>query len=185
MQGLRTLLILWVLLPGAARSADYAIERHSDGPFSFKISSLEYNEGSTLARESILFNDPKCPVSLTSHSTKIDYKSRGYRFIGATKIHVNTPVVALRVRTILYDVFGQHMKNLSNVEPKDFSPGAATLEPEWRASDNEITELPTTVTYVSRVRLADGSQWVFDQSSLSLALSALKLEQKISDADEE
>ena len=44
-------------------AADYNIERQADGPFSFTISGVEINEGSSMTRESILFNDPKCPFN--------------------------------------------------------------------------------------------------------------------------
>lgn len=168
-----------------ANAGNYDIERMPDGPFAFSISGVKINEGSTLSRESILFNDPSCPVSLGAHATIIVYKDRGFRFSGVTDIDVRRQIVAVQVRTILYDIFGKHMKNLANTNPKDFPPGPAKLEGEWRASDNDITELLTTVTYVARVRLADGSQWVFDQENLHLALKGLNLEQKIGEQKEE
>lgn len=163
----------------------YKIERKPDGPFEFSISGVKINEGSSLKRESILFNDPAAPVQITSHATSIKYEDRGFRFEGKTGVEVNQPIVAVQVRTILFDVFGQHMKNLGNTEPKDFAPGNGKLEGEWRAYENDITELLTTVTYVARVRLADGTQWIYNDKNLVLALASLNLEQEVGEQDQE
>lgn len=183
---LRILLPMVILFFSISANAQvYEIERIPDGQFSFSISGIKVNEGSSLTRESILFNDPSSPVDLKTHSTEITFKDRGFRFSGRTELNVQQPIVAIQVRTILYDVFGRHMKNLANTEPKDFSPGAASISGEWRATEHDITGMLTTVTYVARVRLADGTQWVFDAANLQLALSGLNLEQKIGETDEE
>lgn len=170
---------LLIIAPSLAIAETYSIDRQPDGPFAFTISSVKINEGSTLTRESILFNDPECPVSIQSHSTKIVYKDRRFQFSSNSSLQIKSPVVALQVRTILYDVFGQQMKNLANSEPRDFSVGQSNLDGQWRASENDVTELLTTVTYVARVRLADGSQWIYDMENLRTALGSLDLEQKI------
>lgn len=179
------ILMISLLVAVNANAQEYEIERDQDGPFSFAISGIKINEGSSLTRESILFNDPSAPISLKSHSMKIVYKDRGFRFSGETEIEVKSEILALQVRTILYDVFGQHMKNLANTEPRDFGPGSARIDGEWRAFENDVSEMLTTVTYVARVRLADGTQWVFDEDNLQLALSGLDLEQEIGETDEE
>lgn len=165
--------------------AEYEIDRKPDGPFSFFISGVALNEGSSLIRESILFNEPSSPVKLSSHSTKIIYTDRNFRFAGNTAIQVSAPIVAIEIRSSLYDAFGQHMKNLSNAEVRDFGTGNAVLDGEWRAFDNEVSELLTTVTYVARARFADGTQWIFDIDSLQLALSTLDLEQEIGSEDDD
>jgi len=116
---------------------------------------------------------------------KITYKDRGFRFVGSTDFLVNNPIVSLQIRSIQYDVFGQHMANLANTKPKDFSLGQGKIEGEWRASENDVSELLSTVTYVARVRLKDGTQWIFDSDRLQLALSSLKLEQKIGEDESE
>lgn len=177
------ILVAALLLPAWAQGADYNIDRQEDGSFSFAISGVQINEGSTLVRESILFNDPSCPIKIQSHSTGIIYKDRGFRFSAHTSVNIEKAVVAVQIRTILYDVFGQHMHNLGNTEPRDFSPGNFTISGEWRARENDISDLLTTVTYVSRVRLDDGSQWIFNEDNLELALSSLDLEQKIEDEE--
>ena len=181
----RTIAAILYLMPVWVCAADYNIERQPDGPFAFAISGVWINEGSTLTRESILFNDPTCPIKVQSHTTKITYKDRGFRFSARTSIDIKQPIVAVQVRTLLYDVFGQHMKNLGNTEVKDFTPSQSTIDGEWRAYNNEVSDLLTTVTYVARVRLADGSQWIFNEENLLVALTTLNLEQKIGDEAKE
>lgn len=182
---LKTVAIVLLFLPTWVIAADYNIDRQQDGPFTFAISGVTVNEGSSLTRESVLFNDPTCPVKIQSHTTKIIYRDRGFRFASQTSIDVKSPIVAVQVRTILYDVFGQHMHNLGNTEPKDFGAGQATISGEWCAYEGDVSELLTTVTYVARVRLADGSQWIFNADNLQFALSTLNLEQKIGDDEKE
>ncbi|UTF58767.1 hypothetical protein [Gilvimarinus sp. DA14] len=179
------LIFICLVFAVSTRAQSYEIERMEDGPFSFSISGVTVNEGSALIRESILFNDPTSPVELNSHSTEIVYKDRSFRFSGTTELNVKRSIVAIQVRTILYDVFGQHMKNLANTEPKDFGEGVTRVNGEWRAFENDVSEMLTTVTYVARVRLSDGTQWVYDADNLQLALSTLDLEQKIGEADED
>ncbi len=179
-----SIITLLLIFSGNAFSAGYDIKRSDDGPFSFSISGIKLNEGSTLKRESILFNDKTCPVKILSHSTSILYKDRGFRFSGKTKINVKKKIKAINIRTILFDIFGQHISNLSNTEAKDFSVGEASVNGAWRASENDIIELLTSVTYVSRVRYEDGTQWISNKDNLQLALSSLHLEKKIGEDDE-
>jgi len=179
--GIMKKLACFVILLFAANSyaANYDIERTSDGPFSFFDMGIMLNEGSSLQRESILFNDKSSPVKLLSHTMKVKYKDRGFRFAGSTRVQIGKKITALQIRTIQYDIFGRHMQNLANTEPKDFSVGEITVDGEWRASEHEITEFLTSVTYVARVRFEDGTQWVFNSDNLQMALSTLHLEKKI------
>ncbi len=168
-----------------ARAGDYNISRSPDGPFSFSISGVDFNPGSTMQRESVLFNEPSCPVQITSHSLSIIYEDRGFRFSGTTGLEVSETITAIQVRTALYDVFGQHMQNLANIEPRDMAIGSQSISGKWRAGENDISELLTTVTYIARVRLADGTQWVCSFDDLHLALSSLHLEKKIGEDDDD
>ncbi|WP_069133225.1 hypothetical protein [Rhodohalobacter halophilus] len=162
-----------------AFAQQYEISREADSPFSFSIRGVELNEGSSLDRESILLNDPSSPVQITSHSMNITYVDRGFRFAASTSMSVDQPITGVQLRTIQYDAFGQHMQNLGNTEIKDFNLGNATVSAEWRAREAYISRFLTSVTYVARVRLEDGTQWVYDEDELIAALRSLNLEQKI------
>ena len=78
-------------------------------------------------------------------------------------VGLKKPVTAVEVKTTLFDVFGQNMRNLGNREIADYAPGKHELSGGWRASyDWDEYQILTTVKYVSRVRLADDSQWTFE-----------------------
>jgi len=162
----------------------YEIERKNDGPVSFSVLGIQHNEGSTLQRESIILNDPSSPVILSSHSIHISFESRGYNYNGTTIFDIKSPIVALEFRTYFFDIFGQHMGNLSNIEVRDLTEGSDTITGVWRARDNDVQELLTTVTYVARVRLADGTQWMFNFDNVTLALAELNLEQEFEEENQ-
>jgi len=163
---------------------EYDIKTHSDGSFTFSIRGEAYNEGSTLERVSILLNDPNCPVELISNKLEIDYKDRDVRFNITTELRFKDEASAIEVGYMQYDVFNQHLKNFRDIEVKDFSE-STTITGIWSATGSKLETLLTTVTYVARVRLADGSQWVFDLDSLVLTLASLNLEQLTETEDEE
>lgn len=163
-------------------AATYDVKREQEGPFSFKIMGIDFNEGSSLQRESVLFNDPSCPVQLVKNAMAFNYADRRFTISSTANLTFGQPVMALEVRHILFDVLGRHMRNLANLDVRDFAVGPASLNGTWNVfNDNDASELLTTVTYVSRARLADGSQWVFNSDNLTLALGTLHLEKKIDD----
>ena len=49
--------------------------------------------------------------------------------------------------------------------------------------ENDVSEHLSTVTYVAKVRLADGKVWSFQLEPLLAALRSLNLEQKIEAED--
>jgi hypothetical protein len=177
-------ILILAALTLSAVAAPYEITREPDGPFNFKILGIELNKGSSLVRETILFNDPTCPVQLSKNSMTFNYADRRLSISSATVASVKQPIVAMEVRHIMFDVFGQHMKNLSNTEVLDIGslPIPTSLKATWNLFDeNDASEFLTSVTYVARVRLVDGTQWVVNADNLSQALGTLKLERKIED----
>lgn len=184
-----------LLLPGWILADSYNIDREKDSrigskrfvkDISFEDNQIQttyeyrFNNESTLIRERIFLNDPICPVKIRSHKIESDgaLDPANIRFSGMTIIEVKNPIVAIDVRTSLYDVFGQHMTNLQNLIIKDFSPGQSEISGLWSANIRQINEFMTAVTWVARVRLADGTQWVYHEDKLISALSTLNLEQK-------
>lgn len=164
----------------AALAEPYEVERIPDGSFSFKLLGVEMNRGSTLRRESILFNEPTCPVRLINNRMSFSYVDSRININSTTELSLKQSAVALEVRYILFDVFGLHMKNLSNLEVQDLATGPNSLAATWTLfNDNDSSRFLTSVTYVSRVRLADGTQWIADEKNLSQALEAICLERKI------
>lgn len=163
--------------------ANYQVSRTTDGGFMFELSGIKINEGSSLQRETIILNQPASGVELVSSSLKYAYKDRSFNYQGATKLKLTKKVTAIQVRHALYDVFGKHVTNLANTEAKDLAAGEHTLDASWRAPESHISTVLTNVTYISRVRYEDGTQWVADWEEIARELSKLQLE-KLADAKE-
>lgn len=168
----------------ATAFAEYAIKRENDAPFTFTISGVTSNKGSSLQRETIVLNDPKAPVDISRAKLSWNFARSNFVYNINTDISAKSKISAISVRHIVYDLFGQHMKNLANVDTTDLNQNQKhTLSGTWNAYGNETSEALTIVTYVSRVRLSDGTQWVFDEKSLVAALGSLKLEQRVGEKD--
>jgi hypothetical protein len=173
-------LFVLVLVAVPAFSQQYDVKRENEAPITFKLIGVEINEGSSLQRESVLLNDPDCPVQLIRARLRFADADGRLEIITSTHLSFVQSVAALEVRHILYDVFGRHMMNLSNLQVRDFPAKPNLFSATWRPlEENVTTELLTTVTYVARVRLEDGSQWVHDLKSLATMLGDLQLEKTI------
>lgn len=168
---------------------EYTVKKESDGPFQFKIAGTLFNKHSSLERESILLNYPNSPVVVISNSLRIDKKDDEYTYFGSTDLKFNTKIMAVSVTHAIYDVFGRHVENLENIEIRDFDRGWATFKSEWTADQDmfgeEVHEQLTTVTYVNRVRMNDGTVWTYDKDRLLSALSSLNLEKNVENETKE
>lgn len=163
---------------------EYEISRSSDGSFATQVAGLRLtvNQGSTLERESIVLNIPSSPVQIHGAQLSFNYRDRRYRYDVSTQLEATVLVRALEVRHVLYDVFGDHMRNLSNTETVDIAPGTRALDGVWNMfEENDMYQHLTTVTYVARARLEDGSVWNADDSALAAALQSLDLDREIED----
>lgn len=160
----------------SAAQAAYEVKRVGDGNFTLDISGIKINDGSSLKRETVLLNNPASTVEVVSGSLSFTYAEHGFRFTGKTTAKITKPIKAIQIRHAVYDVFGKHMTNLANTEAKDYAPGEAKFDGEWRASEEYVTEALTNVVYVSRVRFDDGTQWVADFAEIGVQLEKLQLE---------
>lgn len=171
---------LWLLASVAMFSgtlqAEYIVKKQPDGGFTIDIDGIKLNKGSTLQRQTVLLSNPASTVELVSGHLGFIHASGGFRFSGSVELKLNKPIQAIQIRHAVYDVFGQHLRNLSNVEVKDHGAGQMKVEGIWRSSENDIGEALTNVVYVARVRFNDGTQWVADFSEIAKQLESLQLE---------
>ena len=168
----------------AASGQSYNVQR-DPGTAAFGLlkcdgTSFMIHEDSTLKTERILLNNPtdnSVQLMFQTLETRCDSAGRGFVFGGTTALEVQRGIKAIEVRTIVYDVFGEHLKTLSNYEARDFLPGEETyfLIGTWRAADADVAGFLTSVTYVARIRFEDGLQWKFDRDKLEQELSGLGL----------
>jgi hypothetical protein len=92
-------------------------------------------------------------------------------------MHVSAPVAAIRLNVVVFDVFGVYRRTLVvdifedfNGTTQPYTSDNEGFEVEWSSLWNDLTVL----TYVDRVRLADGTQWVAGVDSLSKTLTKAK-----------
>ncbi|MDE2878706.1 hypothetical protein [Candidatus Palauibacter soopunensis] len=173
MRVFRLVCVMMFLAAGAGTAQEYEISR---------VSHDRINDRSRLQRESIALNITSSPIRVEAAELSIRFRDRRYRYEVSTDIEVGTSVQALEVRHVLYDVFGDHMSNLSNVEVRGMLPGPHTLDGTWNMlSQNDSNEHLITVTYVARARLDDGSVWNADMAAISDVLESLDLDREIGD----
>ena len=133
------------------------------------------NKGSTLVREYITLNDSTCPllinpdVGVEPRSAAID----GFYFTATGNIFPLQPIAAYEIHHIIYDVFGQHIKSLSNVEITDLESHKnikrdAVFErfPTWHINAHEAMVYCYCVSYVAKVRTMEGEIWEFNFSNI-------------------
>lgn len=137
---------------------------------------IKMNVGSSLSREFVVINSPTCPLQLSEVGIKTAYVSNSYNFYPVGTITPKELITAYEVHHVLYNVFGQHMKTLSNQivtdinETRGFSKFAS-----WYASENNIQEYFICVSYVSNVRTANNVIWHYDINDIQSELNKIKL----------
>ena len=137
---------------------------------------IKVNDGSSLKREYITVNDPNCPVQLNDVGIETSYGSSGYSFKPIGNLTTKEPIVAYEVVHIIYNVFGEHMRSLSNTAitdidgQKDFSRNSS-----WYASESNVSEYLICVSYVSNVRTKSGTLWHYNFKALKDQLYKLEI----------
>lgn len=141
-------------------------------------SSIKVNNGSSLLREKIVINDAVCPIQINDVGILSLYSSTrsGYTFNPEGNFITKEPIVAFEIYHVLYDVFGEHMKTLSNTEVSDIE-GQFTLtnSSSWYASENDVKMYFTCVSYVANIRTKSGSLWHYNYKAIKDQLDILKI----------
>jgi len=137
---------------------------------------ISVNDGSSLNRQFYTLNDTTCPIQLVNAGIYTTYSSSSYSFRPVGSITPKEPIVAYEIHYLLYNVFGEHIKTLSDTEISDFS---VSKEPSkyssWYASSNQVSEYFTCVSYIANVRTKSGKIWRYDFNSIQSELMKVKL----------
>ena len=158
--------------------AQITTSKVNGGPVVTKLSlGISVNTGSTLTRDWIVLNDEKCPVQLKDVGINTAYISSDYRFVPLGSLVLSEQIVAYEIHHVLYNVFGEHIKSLENMDITDMS-GTIDLKKSsgtWYATENEISEYYSCVTYVAAVRTAAGVIWRFKPELIKQELSKIQI----------
>lgn len=134
------------------------------------------NEGSSLKRDWVMLNDAKCPVQLNNVGISAVYGDSKYSFKPVGDISVSEPITAYEIHHVLYNVFGEHIKTLSNQEVIDISDKSSFGKySSWYASENEVSEYLFVVSYVANVRTKSGTIWRYKANVIKEELEKIKI----------
>lgn len=175
-----TSIALAALLVATAQQgfSQLTVQKKDGGSVMTKLTmGIKVNDGSSLMREHITINDPSCPIELLDVGIDAIYVSPGYAFKPVGSLNPKEPIVAYEVIHMLYDVFGKHMKSLSNSRITDISgPTEFNKYSSWRASESNVSSYLVCVSYVSSVRTLSGKLWSYNVNELKGKLNQLELE---------
>jgi hypothetical protein len=107
---------------------------------------------------------------------KTVYASPGYEFKPVGNVMAKEPITAYDLHHVLYNVFGEHIKTLSNQDVKDIE-GTQEFSKylSWYASENNISEYLICVSYVANVRTKEGTIWHYGYGPIKEQLNKLKI----------
>ncbi len=137
---------------------------------------IKVNDGSTLKREYIIINDTNCPIQMVNVGIETLYAASKYKFNPIGFLKSKETIVAYEVVHLIYNVFGEHIKSLSNTEIIDFE-GEKTFSDylSWYASESNVSEYLICVSYVSNVRTKSGKIWHYNFKALKEQLNKLEI----------
>ena len=140
------------------------------------IANIVLNKESSLRREWVAVHDDTMPVDLvgtpgvtTIYESGGSRYSRGdYRYKATYTVRVSEPVVAIEVRFIAFDVWGDRTRALTATDIQDFAPGDYPLDAEWNLySENEASEHYASIGYVATVRTKTGQLYRADVDAVT------------------
>lgn len=137
---------------------------------------IKVNKGSTLLRQSVTLNDAEAPIQLNKVSIETSYADHGYLFKPKGDFTVKEPIVAYEIHHVIYNVFGEHMKTLSNTQISDIE-GLQVISPSssWNASENNVREYFICISYVANARTKSGQIWHYNFPAIKEQLNKLKI----------
>lgn len=168
--------VLFFLFTLTNVSGVYTVTELDGGPIKRQLFSSFYaNDKSTLRSKIFLLNQPATGLQLSNVQLTYSYKDR-QNVVKATVIGtVRKDIVALEYRVTLYNVYGEHINNLSSGSIEDLAIGAYRDDATWASYDDEILENLTAVVYVHKVRFKDGSVWRANYDELTIEFEKLRL----------
>ena len=143
------------------------------------------NKESSLVREWVTIQDVRLPVKFketvgvtsyySSGSTYSSY-SKGYRYQTNYSIEIKEPIAAIEVRFLLFDLWGNHTRTLSQTEVADMKE-LKKLSGRWDVySETEVSVFYASIAYIARVRMMDGR--VIEGETATVVEEAKKISKK-------
>lgn len=173
----KTIIFVTLTLFSIFSQAQIQINKSDGGTVITKLGmGVKVNSGSSLNREMIVLNDAKCPLQLINVGVSTSYTGSSYSFTPTGSITAKEPIMAYEIHHVLYDVFGNHIKTLSNTEVCDVVVGTKEFpRASWYASENQVSEYLVCVSYVSNIRMKDGKIWRYEPKVIENELKNIEI----------
>ena len=136
---------------------------------------IKVNKNSTLMRDYIVLNDAKCPIQLNSGFGITTTYLQKYTFNAVGEFTASETVLAYEIHSVLYNIFGEHIKTLSSTNVEDVPAGQKQVSGQWYASENQVSEYLFCVSYVAKVRKANGTLWIYSPIKIKEELSKIAI----------
>ena len=137
---------------------------------------VSVNTNSSLSRDWFILNDQICPLKLNNVGIDALYNESQYSFKPVGEINITEPITAYEIHHVLYDVFGEHIKTLSNFEVADVLVTSNFAKYcSWYASENQVSEYFICVSYVAKVRTNKGIIWKYNPLEITSELKKIRL----------
>jgi len=137
---------------------------------------ITINERTSLQREWIAAHDSLAPVDLlgtpgivTAYRSSGSYSYGGYEARSSYGLQVRDSVVAVEVRFVAFDVWGNPLRTFTATHVEDLPPGQShQFDDKWSLSsyDTDVSELYGSIAYVARVRRKNGRTWEANDAPL-------------------
>ena len=162
----KIMLLLTTLVFSVSCLAGATITKRSGGSIKTKLGyDIVINRNSSLEREWITIHDDSIPADITSHTgvrttyERGDRSSSGkYRYLAVSSIMAKEPLTAIELRFLTFNIWGDHIRNLSATEIVDMTPGVReSLKWKWNIySENEVSQYYASIAYIAQVRTKTG-----------------------------
>jgi hypothetical protein len=173
----KMLLICLPLLSLVAHSQITVVKSEGNSVVTELGYGIKVNDGSTLKRERYTINDVNCPIQLHDIGVETIYSDRSYSFKPSGKFSITEPIVAYEIHHLIYNVFGEYIKTLSNQEVKDIDNDRELRKlSSWYASENNVREYFICVSYVANVRTKTNKLWHFNYLAIKEQLQKVKID---------
>lgn len=154
---MKTLFAACVIAVGLMQAARAETIQLDGRPMSFDIGyGIKVNEGSSLMRQAVIVQDKRLPVRLTEFSVSTTLKDRNWQYNIGYQFELDVDAVAVEVRFVPFDIWGEKNTSLSTTVIKDFAPAVIRQSAAWRLSETDAVHHFAMIGYVAQVKLASG-----------------------------
>jgi hypothetical protein len=154
------------------------ISEEDGGGVAVRTASGLLNQDSSLKRRFFVVADTNSPAGIEHAGiySRLDEKEKVDYFLPFGTVSPKQAISAVEVRFVLFDVWGERIRTLSSTRLVDSSTHVDLRGTnKWMALESEVGQLVTVVSFVARIRTADGDVWTFDPNRVASRIEGLGL----------